>query len=88
MSSTDTLTRPDTAPTLDTGEPVLAHIVRHTADRTGQEIVLEARVYGTPVEALCGHTFVPQRDPAPVPKCERCVEVFREETGEQDGYEA
>jgi hypothetical protein len=38
--------------------------------------VLAARVEGTPLEALCGHIWVPSRDPRNLPLCQPCKEVY------------
>ncbi|MGH9280065.1 MAG: DUF3039 domain-containing protein [Acidimicrobiales bacterium] len=58
-----------------TGEPQAAHIVKSTeGDATAK--VLEARIYGTPLEALCGVVFVPQRDPKQLPMCEACKDIY------------
>jgi Protein of unknown function (DUF3039) len=38
--------------------------------------VLEARIYGTPIEALCGHVWVPSRDPKQLPLCEQCKSIY------------
>ena len=38
--------------------------------------MLEARIYGTPVEALCGHVWVPSRDPKQLPLCEQCKSIY------------
>ena len=38
--------------------------------------MLEARIYGTPVEALCGHVWVPSRDPKQLPLCEECKSIY------------
>ena len=38
--------------------------------------VLEARINGTPIEALCGHVWVPARDPKQLPICQACKEVY------------
>ncbi len=58
-----------------TGEPDVAHIVKATDASAGAKIV-EARVYGTPVEALCGVVFVPQRDPSRLPVCAACKDIY------------
>jgi hypothetical protein len=58
-------------PALGKDEPKEAHLVQ------GKDKVVEAAVLGTPVEALCGKIFVPSRDPKSLPKCQRCVEIFR-----------
>ena len=38
--------------------------------------MLEARIYGTPVEALCGHVWVPSRDPKQLPLCQECKSIY------------
>ena len=61
---------------LETGEPAMAHIVKTEPDESAAAKVLEARIYGTPVEALCGHVWVPSRDPKQLPLCDRCKEIY------------
>jgi hypothetical protein len=63
-------------PELDHGEPVVAHIVRKDKGSDIAAIILEARITGTPLEALCGAIFVPQRDPRRVPPCDKCREIY------------
>ena len=54
-----------TRPQLDTdidevvepGEPAHAHIVKVEPGESAAAKVLEARIYGIPVEALCGHVL-------------------------------
>lgn len=67
-----------------TGEPRAAHIVAPTADKTGIELVMEARVNGTAVEAICGHAFVPERDPKSYPLCSRCRDIREALRPDQD----
>lgn len=63
--------------TLETGEPIHSHIIdRGDDERTAEAIVLEARVNGTPITALCGHIWVPSRDPQKHPICPKCLEIF------------
>jgi hypothetical protein len=69
-------TRPDVEEDLETGEPVVAHIVKTEDGESAAAKVLEARIYGTPVEALCGHVWVPSRDPKQHPLCEKCKEIY------------
>jgi hypothetical protein len=38
--------------------------------------VLEARIYGTPLEALCGHVWIPSRDPKQLPLCDKCKDIY------------
>lgn len=61
---------------LNTGSPKVAHIVRTDPGESALAKVTEARIYGTPVEALCGERFVPQRDPKKLPMCQACKEIY------------
>lgn len=76
----DTMTRTNiTIETLteqDTAEGHAAHIVKVGVGENGAAKVLEARIYGTLIEALCGRLFVPQRDPKRLPMCSKCKEVM------------
>jgi hypothetical protein len=58
-----------------TGEPIAAHIVKSDGGDAVARVV-EARVYGTPLEALCGVVFVPQRDPTRLPMCGTCKDIY------------
>jgi hypothetical protein len=58
-----------------TGEPQAAHIVK-SAEGDAAAQVLEARIYGTPLEALCGEVFIPQRDPSRLPLCAKCKDIY------------
>lgn len=58
-----------------------AHIVMvppNEPDTTPQAYVLRARVEGFEITALCGHTWLPERDPAPLPVCSRCVDIYHQ----------
>jgi Protein of unknown function (DUF3039) len=46
-----------------------AHYVR-------KEKIVEATVMGTPVVALCGKVWVPNRDPSRFPVCPQCKEIY------------
>jgi hypothetical protein len=63
-------------PELEQGPPEVAHIVKVGPGETATAKVLEARVTGTPLEALCGHVWVPSRDPRQLPVCSKCKEVY------------
>ncbi len=79
MSQVQTMpgqTIPDTEEVLETGEPAMAHIVKTEPGETAAAKVLEARIYGTPIEALCGHVWVPSRDPKQLPLCQKCKDVY------------
>jgi hypothetical protein len=53
-----------------------AHIVVTPPGQTATAVILQARIEGTPVTALCGHVFVPQRDPQQLPICPKCKEIY------------
>lgn len=38
--------------------------------------IVESAVMGTPVKALCGKTWVPNRDPSKFPVCPECQEII------------
>lgn len=79
MSQVQTMpgqTVPDLQEVLQTGEPVMAHIVKVEDGESAAAKVLEARIYGTQVEALCGYVWVPSRDPKQLPLCQKCKEVY------------
>jgi len=69
-------TIPDVDPDLETAEPVAAHIVKTEPGESAAAKVLEARIYGTPLEALCGHVWIPSRDPKQLPLCEACKNIY------------
>lgn len=80
---------PDTDQVPQTGEPVAAHIVKTEPGENAAAKVLEARINGTPIEALCGYVWVPSRDPKQLPLCQECKAIyemyraFNEGLGEQ-----
>ncbi len=64
---------------LTTDDPArAAHIVfvPEELNITPQALILAARIEGVPVVALCGYRWIPHRDPAAFPVCEKCVEVY------------
>ncbi|HKE76886.1 MAG TPA: DUF3039 domain-containing protein [Acidimicrobiales bacterium] len=61
---------------LETGRPKVAHIVKTEPGESAVAKVTEARIYGYPIEALCGEVFVPQRDPTKLPMCSVCKEIY------------
>lgn len=79
----------ETIPRLDeelqTGEPAVAHIVKTEPGEAAAAKVLEARIYGTPIEALCGHVWVPSRDPKQLPLCEKCKGIYEMYRSFNDG---
>ena len=77
--------RPDTEMVPETGEPIVAHIVKTEPGEDAAAKVLEARINGTPLEALCGHVWVPSRDPKQVPMCQKCKEIYETNRMFNDG---
>jgi len=74
--STETVQRPDLRPSEPGESERYAHIVYDPRGQGGAAAMLtEARVYGTPVEALCGKRWVPSRDPARYPLCPECKAI-------------
>ncbi|HQZ35337.1 MAG TPA: DUF3039 domain-containing protein [Ilumatobacteraceae bacterium] len=78
-------TIPITEEVLETGEPASAHIVKTDPGENAAAKVLEARIYGTPLEALCGHVWVPSRDPKQLPICEKCKGIYEMYKAFNDG---
>jgi hypothetical protein len=60
----------------ETAPPKAAHIVKTEPGESAVAKVTEARIYGFPVEALCGERFVPQQDPKRLPLCDTCKEIY------------
>lgn len=68
-----------------TGKGRVSHIVAPRDNKSAQVLVMEAMLEGTPVEALCGHTWVPSRDPKQYPPCTKCIEVWENRFGSEQG---
>jgi Protein of unknown function (DUF3039) len=66
----------DTSTTDETEAGKCAHIVVTEPGQTATAAVLQARIEGTALRALCGHVFVPQRDPKKLPVCAQCKEIY------------
>ncbi len=79
----------ETIPDLDEqtqpGEPKVAHIVKVERGESAAAKVLEARIYGSPLEALCGIVWVPSRDPKKLPMCEECKNIYEMYKSFNDG---
>jgi hypothetical protein len=69
-------TRPIEDATPETDEPKSAHIVKVEPGESAAAKVVEARIYGTPIEALCGFVWVPSRDPKTLPVCQECKSIY------------
>jgi hypothetical protein len=75
----------DTDVRTEPGKPTAAHIVKTKPNENAAAVVLEARINGTPVEALCGHIWVPSRDPKRLPLCEECKNIYEMYKSFNDG---
>lgn len=75
-TSTTVESGPESDHVAQTGEPLCAHIVKTEPGENAAAKVLEARITGTPLEALCGHVWVPSRDPKQLPLCQECREIY------------
>ena len=67
MTAIETIEQPVTSHGGTDNTPEVAHLCR-------KEDVARAYVTGEAIEALCGHIWVPSRDPEQYPVCPRCVE--------------
>jgi hypothetical protein len=74
--STITIERTDTDEVEETEDGPVAHIVKVKRGEQATAVVLQARIEGTPIEALCGHVWVPSRDPKQLPMCQRCKDIY------------
>lgn len=82
--STDTLERPVVAPTDHDGAH-RAHIVNCPDDKASTAAWLtEARVFGLEVTALCGHKWVPERNPDRYPVCQACIDAANQILNESE----
>lgn len=52
-----------------------------------KEKIVESAVMGTPVVALCGKVWVPNRDPKKFPVCPECQEIYDGLREPKDGEE-
>ena len=78
-------TRPRLDDEVELEEPVMAHIVKTGPGESAAAKVMEARIFGTPIEALCGHVWVPSRDPKQLPVCEKCKGIYEMYKAFNDG---
>ncbi|XRQ05064.1 DUF3039 domain-containing protein [Actinomadura welshii] len=80
----DSDTQSDVRPDLSHGDgdhERFAHYVK-------KQKITESAVTGTPVIALCGKVWVPNRDPKKYPVCPECKEIYESmKSGGGDGDE-
>lgn len=60
----------DTNVEVEFEEPTVSHLI------TKQD-ALNGYINGVPITAVCGHVFVPTRDPDKFPLCQKCVEIAK-----------
>jgi hypothetical protein len=72
FSSPTTVPESDTRPDVSHGDGDHERFA-HYADK---DKIMESAVSGTPVIALCGKVWVPNRDPKKYPVCPQCKEIF------------
>ncbi len=66
---TDTLIDRDLAPADPGDHDRFSHYVK-------KDEVMPSAINGTPVRALCGKIWVPNRDPEKFPMCPECKEIY------------
>lgn len=65
-----------------------AHIVmvpEGEEDQTPQAYVMRARIEGFPITALCGFTWIPNKQATGLPVCGECVEIYQQPGEHRDG---
>lgn len=77
MNQTQVIEDTRTVTVLNDADPIFTHVIdRGDDERNAQTLILEARVNGTPLTAICGHVWVPERDPQKYPVCPKCAELI------------
>jgi Protein of unknown function (DUF3039) len=66
--------RTDESTELEPGD--CAHIVKVGPGETAAAKITEARIFGTPIEALCGYVWVPSKNPRNMPVCPKCKDIY------------
>jgi len=79
--------RPDVDVAPDTDQPHHAHIVKVAPGESAAAKVMEARIYGTQLEALCGFVWIPSRDPKQLPMCQECKSIYDTYRAFNDGLD-
>lgn len=80
-----TLIEPIVEETTQLGKGECAHIVKVEPGESGVVAVLDSRVNGTPLTALCGHVWVASKDPKQLPICQACKEIYELYRMENEG---
>ena len=61
---------------LDDKDPIMSHIIAKDETASAAAKTMEAYVEGTVLTALCGHKWVPSKDPMNHPICPKCLEIW------------
>lgn len=72
------------ATTDDPGKATHIVFVPEGSQTTAHAMVLEARINGTEVEALCGYRWVPHRNPKDYPVCQKCLDIYQQPGDHRD----
>lgn len=64
-------------PETSEGEPEYSHIVNKRDWERGY-------FHGAWITAICGHRFIPSRDPDRYPTCPKCLEIKRQVEGDNN----
>ncbi len=67
---TDAMLLQEPTPVLDDKDSERVHHIIN--ERQPGNSIVDAGVFGTEVTALCGHKFIPTRDPERFPVCQAC----------------
>lgn len=62
-----------------------AHIVKTKPGESAAGLVLDARINGFVIEALCGYKWIPWQNPDNLPICQKCKDVYEEYRSFNDG---
>lgn len=79
-----------TKPEVSNDKPEAAHIVmdgRRPERDDPVAWVMEARMGGFPITALCGFTWIPNKPTTGLPICQECVEIYESEDRSDDSGE-
>lgn len=68
-----------------TGKGRCTHIVKQVPGKSAEALVMESRIDGIEVEALCGHRFVVTRDPKQYPVCQACLDIYHGKVDPEKG---
>lgn len=72
---------------LSTSKPQSAHIViSPDPEESHHAYVMRARIEGFPVAALCGYTWIPNKQATGLPVCSECKEIWESFPDDGEGF--